>query len=170
MTVHHPKPVYTFTPDQVRAWRETWLAKLEEEEMQTKQTDGVLEDEQGFCCLGVAASLICPETRRDYYYEGDGRVRGVRYGFEEQREMAPEVVIAALGLRSEGGAFLDENFNCNEDDDTIDYGDIKELGSGYKELTTMNDNGFTFRQIARFIRLNMKAVFMPLADEQKVAA
>lgn len=49
-----------------------------------------------------------------------------------------------LGLRTENGGFL-RLMSVN--------------GYGYTELTQMNDDGFTFEQIANFIEMNPEVVF-----------
>lgn len=130
---------FKFTPEQ-----EAWLQKLESDEMQDKQARGCMRSEDGcMCCLGVYCSLQSDVGLQNSVFEYNGELMCA----------VPDQPLAdRLGLRSRAGD-LKVPF-------TID---------GFNEpvrcLTSLNDEvGWTFKEIAAYIRSNPENVFVKGAE------
>jgi len=109
--------------------RKKWVEALRSG--QYKQTVGVLYDGTGYCCLGVACKVmgVEPETRNNNFY------------FDDQNSVLSINAADKLGLKDCNGEF--------GTDDTILTG----------SLTTMNDDGMTFEQIADMIEYEPEGLF-----------
>ena len=113
-----------------------------------RQTQGELNDEKGFCCLGVACDLYEKETgeklrRADF----DGTKSCFYFGTDLDSH---EQVRAWLGLQEGNGGF-------------------NEVIDGTCSLVGLNDNlGFTFEQLADVIESEPKGLFYKgSADESE---
>lgn len=126
------------TPDQIRANRVLLIETLERDDMQDKQGKDQLECDGKFCCLGIAASLICPETRT--VLDGDAH-----YGAVPISSVAPREVVDGLGLLGTWGEFDRPN------------------GTTYSLAEMNDDEGASFREIAALLRTGV--AFAPLDDE-----
>jgi hypothetical protein len=113
-----------------------WLEALESGEYE--QGKEKLFDGSGYCCLGVGCDVLGIEPHED-----DGA-----YMFDGENVYAPKSLISALRLNSRTGAF--RNYN------RFDVGAIS-----VPSLTSANDEGATFADIAAFIRANPEKVFQP---------
>lgn len=126
-----------YTTEEILEHREKWLQALESGNYQ--QCRGVLQDETGFCCLGVACEISGlgkwenhPETLSKQYNVGEVKI-----------SVLPQKVKDYLGLVSENG-------------------DPREYHKNLNPLTMMNDKGDTFKQIAAHLRANYDKYFKPL--------
>lgn len=133
--------------------QEAWLQALESGRYyQTKET---LHDKVGYCCLGVYCDLVNPQG----WESGDAfsKVFAFRYvtdehDYEEYYEYdLAGSLMSKLGLFSEGGGL-----ECNS---SIWPAYKKEPNKYCGSLAEMNDHGYTFAEIAAFIRANPAAVF-----------
>lgn len=121
--------------------KEKWLEALRSGEY--KQTTGSLHDSTGFCCLGVLCDLYMKvadvtweasdvhpfdDNRKRYYVAEDGEVLNAD-------ELLPGVVADWAGLDD-----IDPQI-VSEDDGEV-WSDT---------LSTLNDDGHTFEQIASYI-------------------
>lgn len=96
-----------------------------------KQTSGTLQDEDGYCCLGVACKLYEKKTgkkleKNDRGFYCDATLRGK---FTKVRKW--------LRLH-----FSDGEYGCNDN------------------LTDLNDSGYSFKEIAKIIESEPKGLFI----------
>ena len=113
--------------------QEAWLQDLEK--TRARQTEGYLHDEDGWCCLGRACKVLgVPSTSVN-------AMGTSAYEFGGEDTVAPPSVVKALRLRDDQGGLLEET------------------PDGYICLTALNDLGWTFKQIAKYIRENPRNVF-----------
>jgi hypothetical protein len=128
---------FIFTPEQ-----EAWLVDLETtEEPQTEgalhrlrqehSDEGEVMHSAGYCCLGRACVVL---GLKESELGGLGIFHGASV-------ILPGRAATALRLRNSNG-YLAEPFD------------------GFDNLTGMNDNGWTFKQIAAYIRANPRNVFI----------
>lgn len=96
-----------------------------------KQTRGQLRYDNTFCCLGVACDLWGPEEWRGY--------NGFGYDYESTRLTKP--VMEWLGWTDPEGLIL--------------FMQKDGLGLMHSRLTTLNDDGLTFDQIADIIQAGL---------------
>ena len=116
-----------------KEFAEKWLEVLTSGKY--NQATGVLYDpsKDGYCCLGLAAS-ICGVSNQEMEYKNF--IQGDNFSFEEITQ-----------IRKKG---------YPEELSTIDrYACDKILGG---VLAQMNDNGYTFEEIAEWIRENVELV------------
>lgn len=134
---------FKYTPVQ-----ELWLSQLEKHpERQTKETLGHKNIKENgkqdrripyfACCLGEAAICISriKKNKLPFNFEGDIYDDSDNYLSKSYKKM---------GLRSEEGFFKNANFKYLK---------------GHKSLDELNDNGFTWPQIAKIIRKNPNNIF-----------
>jgi len=115
------EPVYT--DEQTKEHRRIWVKALRSGEYQQGHF-GLLTDDGGYCCLGVACDLFDKAgVNPDMKWE---RKDGVNY-FVDRAGRPPKEVMEWLGLRDRAGAY--------------------DTGS----LAALNDNGAVFSQIADVI-------------------
>ena len=100
------------------------------EDGEYRQARGQLYRKGGFCCLGVACKLYNKEKNKVLKYRKDGDLEN----FPEVRDW--------LGLRNESGSFS----AGIEGVDALD-------------LVSLNDDGSSFKEIAKVIRANPNKVF-----------
>lgn len=118
-----------------------------------KQSNGVLKDEDGHCCLGVACEVL--GERIGVELQLFGAYENVYYMAiakdHSSQELLPGDVWESLGLRSSTG-----NINYEECPEAVDY-----FGDNDQELSLadMNDAGYTFVRIQEFVRKYPQAVF-----------
>ena len=128
---------YPFTPEQ-----EAWLHDLETtEEPQTKGKLHRLLDYSsiqpaGFCCLGRACVV--------FGFEGHPQMDVM--AFDGNTGALPLNLSKRLRLRSCVGALANRHEGCDH-------------------LAALNDSGWSFKQIAAYIRANPENVFLPLEGE-----
>jgi hypothetical protein len=114
-----------------------WVAALRNPE--AKQTKNCLRDENGFCCLGILTDIYIKEHGLDWDDEKDAG----RYQYLGWYSTLPSVVKTWAGVKDnvagsvEAPPKLTENTLVNTDGTCL--------------LTTLNDNGITFLQIADLI-------------------
>lgn len=94
-----------------------------------RELDGINEEEDAFCCLGVACDL----ARKEGIYKTDRSYRNLAY--------LPSKIASILGIDEEGG-FINE----------VEYN-----GFNFTSLAQMNDSGIKFNSIAKIIVDQMKA-------------
>lgn len=116
------------TPQQITKNRK-WIEALRSGKY--KQTKSRLRDTFGFCCLGVACDLINSDAWHFNILEKD-------YSFSNtnERSVLPENIQNLYGLLFDTGIsmyYINEKFHVDG------------------HLTTLNDKGFTFTQIADVI-------------------
>ncbi len=112
--------------------QEAWLKALESGEYQ--QAMGNLHDGRGYCCLGIGCVVIgLPFSQSGYRYLAAGN-----------ECLAPRQLINELKLRGEDGDVA---------------GLLLVNGNPYRTLTSANDFGESFVDIARAVRSNPTAVF-----------
>jgi hypothetical protein len=117
------------------------------------QTDAVLHNDKGFCCLGVACDLLPDVTwsaSMDDIFLG---YRSVRNGiFDDDVVELPKFVRHRLGLGSNWIDLPPGTALTN----LLSMDDISRLnipsGSTYVPLAKMNDTGWTFAKIADTLR------------------
>lgn len=140
---------YPFTPDQ-----EAWLRDLETTEQ--PQTTGYLNlleqvskvgggvHPAGFCCLGRACEVLGLEKE----VKEDDPVAGYR------ASDCPGSMWGALPREAKERLRLRSL-----------HGELEEPHEGFEALSGMNDAGWSFKQIAQYIRANPENVFLPLEGE-----
>jgi len=97
-----------------------------------KQTQGVLKDERGHCCLGVACEIFKDELKiTEEEHLRDGII------FNKTSKVLPSVLRNHLGLRHNNGSALNSKFS----------------------LAKMNDAGSTFHEIADVIEKQFTLLF-----------
>lgn len=98
-----------------------------------KQTEGRLRDQAGFCCLGVLCDLYKKETGNGYWNQyPEGCYEFVDISGVKMNYTLADPVVAWAGLED------------NNPDVTIEDTAERALGS-------LNDEGYTFEQIAKLI-------------------
>lgn len=103
---------------------------------QYEQTRNDLRDENGYCCLGVACELYREVTGRgEWERDEDGFTQ-----FLDRALLLPEPVREWLGLRTEGGDFIDR-------------------AGDRSSLAERNDEGATFDEIADIIESELEGLF-----------
>lgn len=112
--------------------QEKWLQALESGEYE-QGIEELHSIDDKFCCLGVACDLFMPETRKVH---GDGTC----YSYSYCTLGAPVELKEILGISGS-------------------YGVIDGGWKGRSTLASMNDKGWSFLKIARFIRANPEKVF-----------
>jgi hypothetical protein len=123
------------TPNQAR-----WVAELRSGKY--RQTMNRLEDNQGMCCLGVAASIFIPETREPR----EGRC----FAYDNHTGEAPPILQRILRLRGSTGEYDD--------------------GRSGSCLTSLNDDDqLSFAEIADFIEQNPTLVFVQPDEQDPIA-
>ena len=128
----------TYTQDEIEANRELWLTALESGEY--TQTTGVLRNEEGFCCLGVACEVLGLSS---------SAVEG-RFYYGAETSHLPRTVMTALGM-------LDS------------YGRYQSAAQGTRQLTELNDTDrLSFVEIAKVIRSKPPGLF--IEQNQPVAS
>jgi len=144
---------FVFTIDQ-----EGWLNDLEK--TRAKQGTGALHNTSGWCCLGRACKVagITPQivgiNNRISVYTRIGCGDEVALLFDGHRTDLPSSVFRKLHLRSNMGLIKDAE----------NYPELK----GNTTLTDLNDMlGWTFKQIARWIRKNPAVVFTRGLEEDQ---
>ena len=125
---------FNYTPDQ-----EAWLQDLEK--TRAKQTEGYLHNSEGWCCLGRACKVLDIDTNRHVPTTQVTEWSNKFWEFDGEGQELPPKAVKALRLRDNTGTFL-RQYN------------------GYRGLTYMNDNGWSFKRIAAYIRANPKNVFI----------
>ena len=116
--------------------REEWLQALESGAY--KQTKDHLKKDNGFCCLGIACEVSKKEL--NLKIEEDDVKLGIIY-YSGRSSTLPVRVIKYFGFRDDIGKF----------DSMID---------GYSSLAEMNDEGLSFKEIAKHVRGNVDKVFV----------
>lgn len=129
------------TEKDVRWWRARWVEALRSGEY--KQCRGALHKPgDGFCCLGVLCDLAREEVKAHWRpFSSDGIADFVMRGNEAKGEPAipPSEVRALVGLRKEDGEWW--------------LGDCD-------TLTSCNDRGKTFAEIADIIESKPEGMFL----------
>jgi len=113
--------------------QEAWLQDLEK--TRAKQTGGYLHDANGWCCLGRACKVLGVPSKNV------SSMGAPMYEFGGEDSLAPPSVVKALRLRDDQGALA------------------VHTSEGDRYLTELNDTGWTFKQIAKYIRENPRNVF-----------
>jgi hypothetical protein len=115
--------------------RKLWVEALRSGEF--AQTTGVLRDENGYCCLGVACEIAVQHGVIEPP-QGHKAVAGrIFYNFDGSDATLPDSVREWLGLWADDGSIYNDG-----------SGSIYNDG---ESLTKMNDNGKTFAEIAAVI-------------------
>lgn len=130
-----PKKPFKLTEAQ-----ELWISCLEEDDL--PQTEGTLQDAEGYCCLGVACFLY------EQYHDKPlvGRKKGLFAGLTLHSYEYLNPVLDWIGLRS--GAGVPRNW-------------------AYDALTELNDNtSVGFKGIAKVLRKHPEQYFVN-PDEQE---
>lgn len=144
-----------WTREEQALHRRMWLAALRSGDY--KQTTMTLRDEDGFCCLGVAC---------DVYLNSGDAPKSAKWlktnEFQPKKSdiktgVLPETVKDWLGLKDEAGEFYVRTKKADWTTFSID-------GKKYTQesLAEINDNGKTFKQIAKIIENEPKGL---LADD-----
>ena len=107
--------------------KQKWLSALRSGHY--KQTQGLLHDGSGFCCLGVLCDLYGKEHNVEWKLAEDDYSNN--YEFQEEPERLPLLVIEWAGVKQ-------------------DYPEICETS-----LAELNDTGSTFNEIADLIEKHL---------------
>lgn len=146
---------YPFTPEQ-----EAWLTDLETtEEPQTTEflrvtetvfsNDGQVINAVGYCCLGRA----CIVLGIDQHENEDSFI--TKFGKQRDEAMLPAEALVRLRLRDNTGTLVKGILPTN--------GNRIRIGC----LTDMNDMGWSFKEIAAYIRANPENVFLPPEEDKE---
>lgn len=115
-----------------------WLTALRSGDY--KQTSGCLRDSVGYCCLGVLTNIWASENSVEWR-EGESAYTISLPGTHSEASVMPDFVMRWSHLMHSTGSTL--------------LGTRKETGVSQEEfyvnLGNLNDNGFTFEQIADVI-------------------
>jgi hypothetical protein len=136
-----------------------WIEALESGEYQ--QGYGALRQDNNegdtYCCLGVLCDVVGVEWRPAYGAGNEGIYRAVdtkaKRGKRSNSTLLPVTLSERLGLGSAGGYIIKE-----EDDRLkgkrmyIEDGASKVLGKEIGVLTALNDQRYSFKEIAAVIR------------------
>jgi hypothetical protein len=113
-----------------------WLAALRSG--QYEQTDKVLRNNEGVCCLGVLCDLYAQETGMEWFHNNDD------YSMHGADSVLPLEVRRWADLPHENGAFVMVSRHYDEGENTT--------VANYPSLTELNDNWmYDFHQIADVI-------------------
>lgn len=115
-----------------------WIDALRSGEY--SQTDGALQDEHGFCCLGVLCDLYSKSHGMSWKVLDLTEVphqNHNRFYFENESEFLPQSVREWADLSG-----------CNPT--IIEYDEEDNSETEY-EISTLNDSGYTFDRIANII-------------------
>ena len=125
--------------------REAWLQELEE--YPERQIEGHLgskfpDGTEKYCCLGQLCKITISEENTEYKtgYSSEQDIY-----FKGHSLVLPVEVVNLVGLRSVGGD-LKTPFSVK--------------GKFYTSLSAMNDDAFTWPEIAAYIRANPENVFV----------
>jgi hypothetical protein len=126
------------TPELRKRLRAEWIAALRSGEYR-QTTDGNLRDSYGWCCLGVACDVAVRHgiTSEPKMADGECLFEG------DATASLPPSVLEAFGIHSDLGDFRDTTL---------------ELG-GEVSLSSANDQGVSFAEIADFIEQHPETVF-----------
>ena len=113
---------------------ETWVAALRSGKY--SQTRGVLRDDRGYCCLGVACQLYADAMGIEWN-------EGVEYRFDGEEMVLPLSVKMWLGLNGDSGRYYDS------------VNDVEEYS-----LAKANDDGMSFGGIASIIESEPDGLFI----------
>lgn len=118
-----------------------WVRALESGKYE--QTIGELASTDGdFCCLGVACEVAIKNG-----VKLTKKQKGHTIFYDKQSGVLPTVVKKWLGLRTDSGSFKTPEASYPEN--------IIEM-----DLTELNDNGDSFKEIAKVIKSNPKGLFV----------
>ena len=122
--------------------KQRWLEALRSGEYQ--QTKGTLHDTKGFCCLGVLCDVLKndPLFRGEWVYNGGKVAQFVEEGGESSMALPSEVFMQRMGI--------DRNDPYTQEPRVFTDGDI-----GKHRLATLNDEGYTFAEIADIIERDL---------------
>lgn len=108
--------------------KQRWIEALNSDEYnQTKQS---LKDSTGFCCLGVLTDLYIKDHNQEWRVHVCGR-----YSFSGWSATLSSEVMDWAGI---------QNY----------WGPLKEPVGGFDTLADLNDEGYSFKQIAQVIEEN----------------
>lgn len=110
-------------------FKKEWVEALESDKF--TQGRGLLHTPSGLCCLGVACYLLEKKGVLTKTILKEDNV--VRYGIEENPALLPKEAIEYMGVESSSPQVL-----------TMDLCHVS--------LSSLNDNGMTFKEIAQIIR------------------
>lgn len=138
------KKPYKFTKTQLK-----WLEALESGEY--KRCKGVLCEELKngtctYCCLGVASEILLSNKYKE-------KIENSLWSFDGEEISCPYLVMEKLKLRGSLGEFYKDSEPYTHEF-TVD-GTVVESHS----LAELNDDGWSFKKIAAFIRKNPRLVF-----------
>jgi hypothetical protein len=117
--------------------KQKWVAALRSG--QYEQTEGVLRNNYGFCCLGVLCDLYSQETGEEWWGMGYGR-----FSMHSADNLLPEQVRIWAHLPHEHGQYVAVSKRYDEGErNTVDHN---------PSLTELNDQWqYDFKQIADVI-------------------
>ncbi|NJL71075.1 MAG: hypothetical protein HC888_05380 [Candidatus Competibacteraceae bacterium] len=152
-----------YKPAPIGEWQEAWLRSLESGVH--KQTRSVLsrkvKNGWAHCCLGIVCQVAITNgvKIRVEVLSDVAKYRG-------HYESLPNSEIKRFGFLDETGKIstsflhnLMSDKGITEDEFSALLKEFLKLSGGYQSLAAMNDNGKTFKQIARFVRRFPRAVF-----------
>ena len=120
-----------------------WLDALRNQNY--SQTQGVLRDDKGFCCLGVLCDILEPEK---------WEVIGNGWDIFGEDGVLPKAIELKLGLHTDNPSFIptEELVHKLVKDDKL-TGKWQKIieKNGAIPLSVLNDAGYTFLEIADFI-------------------
>lgn len=131
-----------YTPEEIEAHRKEWIAALRSGAY--RQVKARLYDGEGYCCLGVAASLsgIEPVEEESFPHEEYDR-----WTFDGEPLTLPLAGMHWLGVENVNPSIdLPVEFRTTQGKrDSDDYVNPS------MDVATLNDSGFTFNQIADLV-------------------
>ena len=139
--------------------QEQWLSALESGDYQQGQANLRNADFE-YCCLGVLCDLVSDmewvisEPKLDHYT------------FRNESIFPPPQIANRFGLQQRDGSFRIARIRDKEDRDKIQrtWGKLTTPASAQEKhtasLSMLNDNGWTFEEIADLVRRNPHAFFV----------
>ena len=123
--------------------RNEWASALRDGEFD--QTRHVLHDQRGYCCLGVACAIFAEtldlNVEKVILKEGDFEVY-----YQHEGTVLPQKVADLLGLKTDEGSFSEIRMEGAQVGDS---------------LSSINDAGATFKQIADILERHEDLLFKP---------
>lgn len=140
--------------------KEKWLKALRSGEY--KQTIRFLHTKEGFCCLGVLCDIFAKENnfewKEDVLGQGSNRLI-LRLEGTDEKQVLPDHVAVWAGLIDEDGTpmrTVPVEVVVSDDGIPMHTVSVKVKGrTSFVGLTRLNDDGWTFAQIADVIEKNL---------------
>ncbi len=125
--------------------KKKWIKALESDKY--KQGYRALKKDEGFCCLGVLCDLHREETKSSDWKSLE--LRNLQYEYLFERGHLPKAVMEWAGLDSSNPIVFAKDHKC-----MMPANDFRNDGIIERPISEFNDNGYTFKDIAKIIKEN----------------